>query len=312
MRGMRIPDHIKANPSHYEFPFTLGSRVPESVYLDVTNVCNIKCTMCPQGHDKVVNKGFISKKLFCKILDDLSELKPRPRLAFHLIGEPFMHKDIFEFISTTHGKGIYTFLHTNGTLLDEEKCKRIVKSGLSEITFSFEGEDARRYNEIRKGSNWKKVVNNMQYLLGLTHHPKVIVEVLKFRGIDKGLEINGDFKDMFPSAWFHSYFASNWRGTLNDDSLWEKKDLSKQAVCRVPLCDMAIGWDGIVKACSIDYNSEYPLGNLSKEGIMDIWLGEKRKGFLERINNRDYESVIVCRNCNAPYYAHEKERKWVK
>ena len=301
---------MKTASLSYTFPFTLGSKVPENVYLDLTNMCNLKCTMCPQGHNKVINKGFIAKELFLKIVDDVASLMPQPRLAFHLIGEPFLHKDILEFVSRANQRGLYTFLHTNGTLLNEDKCQGIVESGLNQITFSFEGEDSDRYRQIRCGSNWETVVKNIQYLLKFSKGPEVIVEVLKFRGIDDSLDISKDFKDLFPGSRFHSYFASDWRGTLDNKHLKEKRNISKQRICKIPLCDMAVGWDGIVKACTIDYNSEYPLGDLKKNSIMDVWLGEKRKAFLNKISNKDYSLINVCQNCNAPYYAHEKERTW--
>lgn len=288
-----------------------GFEVPETVYLDLTNQCNLKCIMCPQGHKMIMKKGFMSDKLFYKILNDLDSLKQKPKLAFHLIGEPFLHKHIFDYLRNAKEKGFYTFLHTNGNLLDQYKCQLLIECKIDEITFSFEGEDQHRYHQLRYGSDWNKVVSNIQYLLSLAGHPKIIIEVLKFRGIDKSLIIDKKFKNMFFGAEFCSFYASDWRGTLKDKRLTEKSEDSSMMTCKTPLKDMAIGWDGIVRGCTLDYNSECPLGDLNQENIMEIWSGKIRRNFLKKISEKKYTSIGICKDCNAPYYAHKKEHNWV-
>jgi len=297
----------------YTFPFTLGSQFPENVYIEATNNCNLKCIMCPHGHGMLKNKGHMSKETFFHIIDDLLKLPIKPKIALHITGEPFLNKSIFDFISYCSHHQLFSFLHTNGTLLDQDKTHELIKCGLNEITFSFEGEQPDNYNRIRKGADWNTVVNNIQYLLKMKDRPHVIIEILKFRTIDTTLSISKDFQNMFPGAAFHSYYASDWRGTLNDiDFLKEEKDLSDIGLCKLPLNDMAISWDGEVKVCTIDYNTEFSLGSIKDNSIMDIWLGLSRKEFLTQIYHKDYQSINVCKSCNAPYYAHKKERNWVE
>jgi radical SAM protein with 4Fe4S-binding SPASM domain len=143
--------------------------------------------------------------------------------------------------------------------------------------------------------------------LAIEKRPEVIIEVLKFRDRDDSLDISGDFKNYFKGASFNSYFASSWRGTLEDEQLSEETS-GKPEICSLPLNDMAIGYDGVVKCCTIDYNSDCPLGDLNDELIMDVWLGDRRSDFLKRICNKDYKNIKTCKKCTAPYYAHKKER----
>ena len=60
---------------------------------------------------------------------------------------------------------IYLYISTNGLLLDAEKCGRLVKAGVDEITFSVDGADQKTYAAYRRGGDLEKVLENMAALV---------------------------------------------------------------------------------------------------------------------------------------------------
>ena len=81
-------------------------------YLEITNVCNLNCMFCPKT-DRA--KHFLTPEEFDGLTTKLvGKVK---FLYFHLMGEPFLHPHLPEFIRMARSKGFVPVLTTNGTLL---------------------------------------------------------------------------------------------------------------------------------------------------------------------------------------------------
>ena len=81
-------------------------------YLEITNICNLDCLFCPKT-DRA------KRKLSLEEFDALTEkMRGKVRfLYFHLMGEPFLHPLLPQFICMARDKGFIPVLTTNGTLL---------------------------------------------------------------------------------------------------------------------------------------------------------------------------------------------------
>ena len=80
-------------------------------------------------------------------------------------GEPFLNKDIFNMIKYAKTKSINTVITTNGTLMDEMVCRKIVDSGLNWLCISLDGPDKSICERIREGLNFELVVDNIRRLI---------------------------------------------------------------------------------------------------------------------------------------------------
>lgn len=81
-------------------------------YVEITNVCNLRCDFCP-GHHRP------SRQLTLEEFDLVTErLRDRVTfLYFHLMGEPLLHPLLPQFITMARDRGFHTVLTSNGTLL---------------------------------------------------------------------------------------------------------------------------------------------------------------------------------------------------
>ena len=83
-------------------------------YLEITNICNLDCLFCPKT-DRAKHR--LSLEEFETLTDKLcGQIK---FLYFHLMGEPFLHPRLSEFIQIARRKDFVPVLTTNGTLLSK-------------------------------------------------------------------------------------------------------------------------------------------------------------------------------------------------
>lgn len=81
-------------------------------YLEITNVCNLSCVFCPKTE----------RAKHTLTLDEFDTLTSRLEgevkfLYFHLMGEPFLHPLLPQFVLMARSKGFVPVITTNGTLL---------------------------------------------------------------------------------------------------------------------------------------------------------------------------------------------------
>lgn len=102
---------------------------PDKVYFEVTNYCNFKCDFCPINSSKR-EKRHMDFSLFKKGINDIVKDEITGTIAYHILGEPLLYPHIFEALEYVKSKGLRNDLTTNGSLLTEERVKRIVEGNL--------------------------------------------------------------------------------------------------------------------------------------------------------------------------------------
>lgn len=152
---------------------------PFTIQLEPTNKCNLKCRMCHRSILPLSNVGELNFNDFRRIVDPMLPYLEAVWLQGE--GEPFLCKDIFAMIRYLKERLIYVNTVTNGTLLSESICNKIVNSGLDEIAISIDGATADTYERIRTGADFEQVTKNVQMLTSLVENrPRKNLKVAAF------------------------------------------------------------------------------------------------------------------------------------
>ena len=106
------------------------------IYIEITNVCNLKCSFCSEVTKK---RRFMTKDEFELILKKIN--KYTDYIYLHVKGEPLLHKDIIEFINMASKYNIKVNLTTNGTLFPNLAEQLGKLSALHKINFSLHSEN---------------------------------------------------------------------------------------------------------------------------------------------------------------------------
>jgi len=142
-----------------EFQKREGFKGPEAMVIDITSRCNLRCKGCwAAKYDKKAQD--LDMKLIEKAIDEV-----RYKIGMNYIavtgGEPLIREDVFD-IFEKYPDCIFT-LYTNGTLLTDEKVKRLAELGNVYVLLSIEGTE--QHTDARRGEGvYKKVISAMDKL----------------------------------------------------------------------------------------------------------------------------------------------------
>ena len=119
------------------------------VVWNCTRACNLSCRHCYAGATPQATQHELSTAEAMKFLDSLVAGKVPVLLLSG--GEPLMRPDLFEILE--HGAliGLRMVISTNGTLITEEKARRIKELGVSYVGISLDG--LQEVNDAFRGSN---------------------------------------------------------------------------------------------------------------------------------------------------------------
>jgi heme b synthase len=122
--------------------------IPKWIAWEITRRCNLKCVHCRSSSSLEVeaHPDFSLDEAF-RILDDIADYaKPVIVLSG---GEPLMRKDVFQMARYGTDKGLRMCIATNGTLVDDEVCRKIKDSGIRIASLSLDGAEEAVHDNFR-------------------------------------------------------------------------------------------------------------------------------------------------------------------
>jgi MoaA/NifB/PqqE/SkfB family radical SAM enzyme len=245
-------------------------------------------------------KGFMSRSLFEKVIDECAKHKTPIRLIRW--GEPFLHPEITSFIRYAKKKGLPVHITTNGSLT-KDKNQELINSGLDSIIFSFQGTSKGGYEKMR-GKHYDLVVSN-------------ILDLVKRRGNKEKpfIKITSTMTNETPEEIRN--FKYYWEDIV-DEVMVGKTNLSRVPVdtgikkeetlpslyrpCTEVWQKLSVDWDGKVSCCCADWDNFMTVGDISKETLKNIWdNSEDLKMFRKLLGDMRHRSLTLCSVCHHTY-----------
>ncbi len=122
-------------------------RPPFILAWEVTKVCNLNCLHCRASAVKTKDPLELDTEEGKHLLEDLAEFGTK--MVILSGGEPLMRPDIFELASFGTTIGLRMTLATNGSLLTQDRAKRIKDSGIARVSISLDGVTAKVHDDFR-------------------------------------------------------------------------------------------------------------------------------------------------------------------
>jgi len=161
--ALKLP--LKRDEQPVVRPLDAGPR-PGRMYIECTAACNISCAeacCAPEtGITRTRQAGMLDFDLFKKVIDETGPTLGR--VDFFNYGEAFLHKravEMCEYIKTNFPH-IYLYTSTNGLALNEERARRLVHSGIDEVTFSLDGATQASYEKYRQRGKLEVALANLR------------------------------------------------------------------------------------------------------------------------------------------------------
>ena len=139
--------------------------LPSRLYVECTAACNISCAeacCAPEtGITRTRQAGMLDFDLFRRVVDEAGP--SLGRIDFFNYGEAFLHKravEMCEYIKS-HFPHVYLYTSTNGLALTEAQARRLVHSGIDEVTFSIDGATAESYIRYRQRGRFDVAIQTL-------------------------------------------------------------------------------------------------------------------------------------------------------
>lgn len=290
---------------------------PTTLMIEPTNICNLKCPLCPTGAGLIKRaKGFLAFNNFKKVIDEVGDF------IFHLRlwnwGEPLLNKEIFKMISYAKRKKIFVNLSTNSSFLTKDISRQLINSGLDELIISLDGASEETYEKYRKGGNFEDIINSLKFLISekkrldkkfpyiklqfiIMKHNEHEIEKIKY--LSKKLKVDElvfktvGIMDYFSKEDIKKYLPQNKkysRYSLAGDNVSTKTRINNQ--CDFLWNEFVINWDGTVIPCCFDMNNKYVLGDIFNQTVKEIWVSKKYVGF-RKIILKNKKDIDLCKDC---------------
>ena len=162
--------------------------------------------------------------LFTQVVDEAGP--SLVRIDFFNYGEAFLHKRAVEMCEYIKSKfpHIYLYTSTNGLALNEEKARRLVHSGIDEVTFSIDGASQETYARYRQRGKFDVALANLRAMADekATQRPRRAAAQLALHPLHLERQRRGDGSR-----------AASWRAEIGVDRLcWEITDHPEDSFSR--------------------------------------------------------------------------------
>jgi len=240
--------------------------------LELTNLCNARCIMCPAG-DMKRKKGFMTRETFEAIIKKGIDYGIQT-IRFCGLGEPLLHEDFCHFISHVRKYDHLNIeLITNGSLLLKEKVRLLAQHNLDFLSISFPSLVAENYESIMKGLSFENALEKVLY--AIQELKKASATHIKITGVMTG--VNYDERADIKKFWSQKgvdcielHTPHNRGGHLEElaalDPSFRFDHASepgpRKSLCAWPLRQFFVAWDGSVFLCCCDMEGEYRIGNV--------------------------------------------------
>lgn len=277
---------------------------PRTFFLELTNHCNLRCSMCNFHSPEVVQrreKGFMKKELALRLLDEVAALSPgRPWVALHGAGEPLLHSDLPEVLSHGAARGLDIGFLTNAVLLSSGMSETILSTGLSWIGFSIDGTNRELFNKYRCGADYEFVVGNVLAFLDQMHKSRPGLKTVVNMTMQE--EMKDDVPD-FVRFWIDKVdevLVSPFRPVGSRDNVLARElPLTQRIPCYMLNSMMVIYWNGEVGLCCEDWFNDGRMGDTRTDSLQSIWSNQKFSHYRDLDVRGHSAEIPLCRDCNS-------------
>jgi len=144
---------------------------PAELFLELSNICDLKCAMCPTFSALNPHRLFALKDTERGFLDTEAVTQPLESVLRHVLnvhcfgyGEPTINPNLVETIEYLSRFEVMVDFFTNGMHLDDAMAKLLVKSRVYRVTVSVSGATRGDYENVYIGGRFDEVLGGLRRL----------------------------------------------------------------------------------------------------------------------------------------------------
>lgn len=287
---------------------TYKYNLPKGVEIEPTNLCNLKCPLCPCGDGKIeelgIPRGMMTFDQFKLIIDQVKDYVEY--IVLWGFGEPSLVPNIDKMIEYASSHGISVITSLNGNYLNHDLNLNLINAEPCKIIFAIDGLCQETYQKYRVGGDFMKAFRNLcdcidikkksgkkrpliywQFMI-MRHNEDEVPQLLK-----KARELGVD------GLLLKKFTGKSSKFKPSNPRYIRKEPVEKKYECKFLHERPVILVNGDVSVCSRDFRMKYVMGNIFKEKLRKIWGNNK----IEEFRKNYYKNNIAeCKTCQAKLY----------
>jgi radical SAM protein with 4Fe4S-binding SPASM domain len=292
-----------------------AAEFPMMCVLSLIYVCNARCPNCPYTNSNIradyKDRPLMEEGTFKIIADQCGDYGAWIRISGG--GEPLLHPRAVELMEYAKKVGARIGLITNGSLLTEDRSRRLIEAQVDMIEISADAGDAETYSKVRLGLNWETLVKNVKRVVELRNNLKSKTKIIA-SGIN---QMDVDIED---AARFWEPVVDNFQKRkyltwgINDPSKSGDPSpyLPSEELIPCPFVFERLNIDsrGKIMVCGFDIAARTNMGNIHDKSIKDIWHGECFEYYRQMHLARRGREIDLCHDCPDWQYRSWKHNYW--
>lgn len=320
------------------------SSYPCLLQIETSTRCNLRCRMCQRERDDYDEpKRDMPMEIFNKLAPVFKYVSQGSMFG---IGEPLLNKNFNRMLDRLRENLVDVLFYTNGMLVTREMAKDWVERGLRDIIFSLDGTSAAKVEDLRKGLNFKKVLDKIKMINGHKKRchkrlPNIRISYTVMRGNLEELpdmvrlckELGAgkiivafmvayieEFRQ--ESLYYHQELTNKvfkeailLGKKLGIDvqvpgffSLSKEKGAAQRKPCLEPWTSSYVFHDGKVRPCCF---TDEIMGDLKEQSFKEIWNGEPYQRLRKTVNTKN--PPFECSRCHfVKYQAVDNKKTHIK
>jgi radical SAM protein with 4Fe4S-binding SPASM domain len=248
----------------------------KKVYVEITNICNLKCSFCPDSKRK---KAFMNVQNFGEIARKIKNYTNL--ITLHVKGEPLMHPELEQILQICDDNNLKVNITTNGTLLYDKKDILLKSISLRQLNISLH---SLTQNENMSSDYLDKVFETVDELTKSNPNLYISYRLWNLQSISENdentfilekIEEKYNLKDIKNKAKENDFIELKTNVFLNQDTEFKwpnmlNKDISNVGTCQGLRSQIAILVNGDVVPCCLDQDGEIKLGNILEDDLEKI------------------------------------------
>jgi radical SAM protein with 4Fe4S-binding SPASM domain len=290
--------------------------MPIHMQIELTNYCNLSCTVCPTGTKALERKpASLDPVLFKRLFDEVSPYLLT--VSLWAWGESLLHPRLTEILKAAHDRGVATLVSTNGqNLNDPGVIKALSEYPPTYLIVAIDGTTDETNSKYRVGAKIAPALEGVHKLAEMKKQTGARFPILHLRFIvmkhnEHEMPLLRDFavKNKFdflsirtlsiidaPDE-IHSVMIpedTQYRAYVYQD---RQRVHRQDYTCEQCFIFPSVFADGTVVSCDQDFNASQPYGNMSGgESFRSLWKNRKSRKIRKIIRDK-IDTFSFCVNC---------------
>lgn len=277
------------------------------IYIELTNVCGLRCTFCPS---KNLPNTSMSLEFFESIIQEAKHFTRE--IACHVVGDPLTLSNLYDYLELLHKHKLKAMLTTSGYFMKKHGYETLFHPAVKQINVSL--------NAFNKNDTSISFEQYMQPILKLCHEKveqeKEIFINLRMWNLDeimseekfntqlfslleKEFDVELDLKGLDPKEKKNIRLEN--KVLLHFDNYFEWPSLKNKnyghGTCQGLNSHIGILANGDVVPCCLDNDAVIKLGNVKEQSLKEIVYGKRATEMIEGFK-KNMCSEEMCLKCS--------------